>query len=102
MPALQIRDMPEDVYQDLAALAKKEHRSINQQALFMLRENLYPQLGSHRQDVVQHYTDNQVSAAQYKARIGELRRKYDSKPKLSWPKDLPTPTEMIREDRDSR
>ena len=40
MPALQIRDVPEDVYQDLVALAKKEHRSINQQALFMLREKM--------------------------------------------------------------
>ena len=102
MPALQIRDVPEDVYQDLVALAKKEHRSINQQALFMLREKLYPQLYLHRQDVMQSYSDNQVSETQYKARIGELRRKYSSRPQRSWPKDVPTPTEMIREDRDSR
>ena len=102
MPALQIRDVPEDVYQDLVALAKKEHRSINQQALFMLRERLYLQLDSQRQEVVHYYTEDQIAQAQYKTQFKKLKQKYYGQVPRKWPDGVPTPTEMIREDRDSR
>lgn len=37
MPSLQIRDMPEDVYEALAFRARLEHRSLAQQAVVELR-----------------------------------------------------------------
>ncbi|MBV8201141.1 MAG: hypothetical protein JOZ15_11015 [Acidobacteria bacterium] len=37
MASLQIRDMPPDVYEALAARAKAEHRSMAQQAIVELR-----------------------------------------------------------------
>ncbi len=37
MPSLQIRDLPEDVYQALACRAEAEHRSLAQQAIVELR-----------------------------------------------------------------
>lgn len=40
MPMLQIRDLPEDVYQNLAAAAKAEHRSLTQQAVVELQRAL--------------------------------------------------------------
>lgn len=33
MPALQVRDFPEDLYEEFAACAKREHRSIAQQTI---------------------------------------------------------------------
>jgi len=37
MPSLQIRDLPEDVYEALAFRAEAEHRSLAQQAIVELR-----------------------------------------------------------------
>lgn len=38
MPSLQIRDMPDDVYQALAFRAERARRSLAQQAIVELRE----------------------------------------------------------------
>ncbi len=35
MPSLQIRDLPDDVYQALALRAEREHRSLAQQAIIV-------------------------------------------------------------------
>lgn len=40
MPILQIRDLPDDVYQGIAAAARSEHRSLSQQAVVELRKAL--------------------------------------------------------------
>ena len=40
MASLQIRDMPEDLYESLRLKAEKDHRSLAQQALVLLREAL--------------------------------------------------------------
>lgn len=37
MPSLQIRDLPEDVYEALSFRAQSEHRSLAQQAIVELR-----------------------------------------------------------------
>ena len=40
MPLLQVRDMPEDLYEKLAFLAKAENRSIAQETIVLLRQAL--------------------------------------------------------------
>jgi hypothetical protein len=40
MPTLQVRDLPEDVYVRLSAVAKEENRSLAQQTIVLLRESL--------------------------------------------------------------
>lgn len=40
MASLQIRDMPEDLYESLKAKAEKDHRSLAQQAIILLGEAL--------------------------------------------------------------
>lgn len=40
MPALQVRELPEDVYTRLQAKAAAEHRSIAQETIVLLREAL--------------------------------------------------------------
>ena len=40
MPTLQIRDLPDDVYQSVIAAARAEQRSLSQQAVVELRRAL--------------------------------------------------------------
>jgi len=40
MPLLQVRDMPEDLYEKLSYVAEKENRSIAQETIVLLRKAL--------------------------------------------------------------
>lgn len=40
MPSLQVRDLPENIYEKLAEQAQKEHRSLAQQAVVLLAKGL--------------------------------------------------------------
>ena len=46
MPTLQVRDLPEDVYVQLNYLAEKEHRSMAQETIVMLKEGIISRLGN--------------------------------------------------------
>jgi len=46
MPSLQVRDLPEAIYQKLLEIARKEHRSIAQQAVILLAKGLQVSLTS--------------------------------------------------------
>ncbi|HWM89635.1 MAG TPA: hypothetical protein VN493_02595 [Thermoanaerobaculia bacterium] len=79
MPSLQIRDMPEEVYEALTVRARREHRSLAQQAVVELRR--IPELVARgrRLDV-----------------LDRLRKRIASEP----PRCLPVaPADLIREDR---
>jgi plasmid stability protein len=79
MRSLQIRDMPEDVYEALAARARSEHRSLAQQAIVELRR--IPELTARERRL---------------QRLDELKGRIASEP----PRSLPvSPAELIREDR---
>ncbi len=52
MPSLQIRDMPNDLYQALNARATLEHRSLTQQALIELIQALRGKPNNRRQQVL--------------------------------------------------
>ncbi len=40
MPLLQVRDFPEDIYENLTKVAKEENRSISQETIVLLRSAL--------------------------------------------------------------
>lgn len=40
MPLLQVRDMPKDLYEKLAAVAAEDNRSVAQETVYLLREAL--------------------------------------------------------------
>jgi len=44
MPTLQVRELPEDVYNQLSYLAEKEHRSLAQQTVVLLKEGIRSRL----------------------------------------------------------
>jgi plasmid stability protein len=46
MPTLQVRDLPEDVYKQLKYLSEKEHRSLAQETIAVLKEGITAKLGS--------------------------------------------------------
>ncbi|MEM9723804.1 MAG: hypothetical protein AAGA10_31385 [Bacteroidota bacterium] len=54
MPSLQVRNVPEALYQALKAAAKRERRSINQQAIVALEKGLEDQteLNLHRKKIL--------------------------------------------------
>ncbi len=54
MPSLQIRDVPDDLYQALSFRARQSHRSLAQQAVAELRRILELVAGERRQAVVAH------------------------------------------------
>jgi tRNA C32,U32 (ribose-2'-O)-methylase TrmJ len=80
MPILQIRDVPEDVYQGVAAAARAEQRSLSQQAVVELRRALG--LGG---------------ADRVAATVARLRA---SGRRLETPAEIPET--LVREDRDAR
>lgn len=42
MPALTIKNIPEDLYKELKLVAKQHHRSINSEAIVCLKRALFP------------------------------------------------------------
>ena len=80
MPALQIRNLPDDVYHALQERAQREGRSLSQQALMELRR--LPELEARERR---------------RAVLGRLRER--STPESF--ANLPDPVDLIREDRDA-
>ena len=79
MPSLQIRDLPDDVYQARALRAEREHRSLAQQAIVELRRIPELMAQDRRRRVI--------------ARIAESLR-------TSGQAHDPSPETLVREDRD--
>ena len=81
MPILQVRDLPNTIYQKLVQEAKREHRSLSQQAIVELARALNISLSAknRRAQVIQS--------------INKFHQHFSFEPK----KD---PVQMIREDRE--
>jgi len=80
MPLLQVRDIPEDLYNKLAKVAKEENRSIAQETIVLLREVLNQKEG-------------------YKMRRKQVLKEIKAI-NLNNTEILPDPADLIREDRD--
>ena len=74
MASLQIRDMPEDLYESLRLKAEKDHRSLAQQALVLLREALKPgeRDSSRRMDALMKIRSSKVETKSIGISITEL------------------------------
>ncbi len=60
MPSLQVRELPENIYHLLQERAKKEHRSLAQEAVVTLAKGLQAPLSqkNRRMELLQVITDN--------------------------------------------
>lgn len=79
MPTLQVRDLPEDIYVQLNYLAEKEHRSLSQETIVILKEGIMSKLGSkeRRRKLLERTNVLDIDGSK-----------------------LPDPVTLIREDRD--
>ena len=116
MPPLQIRTMPDDVYEDLTQLAKDKHRSTVQQALVYIKRGIEQdkrkeiQLEATSEHEPLAYPPTYLNPdyfeaqrrAERKARVNAAIARIKAMPPLNLPDDFPSPEELIREDRDSR
>ncbi|MDR0349986.1 MAG: hypothetical protein LBH64_00340 [Coriobacteriales bacterium] len=95
MPALQVRDFPADLYEDLRRRAKSEHRSVSQQTIVAIREHLSPCTATP-------VWENGPDAGR-QARIERRRRLFaelDQLPRPEAPENLPSIVETLKEARD--
>lgn len=79
MPALQVREFPEDLYAQISYLARREHRSLAQETVVLLKESIASRLGNRERRNRLLWSD-------------ELKGIDCSK--------LPDPVELVREDRE--
>ena len=81
MPSLQVRELPDQIYLKLQEEAKKEHRSLAQQAVATLAKGL----------------DLEINP---KKRREELLKKISKEPIINNKSNLPDPVQLIRGDRE--
>lgn len=107
MPALQIRDLPDALYEGLKARAKAEHRSLAQEATVAIERHLTVIDGGRPMDIqpqprsIYNLSDDEGREERI-AKRKTLFAKINSEPKVEIPDDFPSPEEIIRELRDSR
>lgn len=128
MPALQVRDFPDDLYAELKSCAAEEDRSISQQTVHILREYLkaYKRLagrsdwmvipktevqtsvlggGAHSFPKRESYYCDTATEAERQARI-ERRRKIfeeiEQDPSFDLPEEYSDIAQMIRDMREER
>jgi plasmid stability protein len=115
MPALQVRDLPQDIYDDLKAQAEREHRSLSQQTVVLLQAALRDgdaalhaaaPAGERKvsyQDALAgwQYPPDETNAERI-ARRKRLLARFEEVPPIQLPADFPTSEEIVREMRDAR
>lgn len=81
MPSVQVRNMPDNVYNNLVKLAKQDKRSIAKETIYLLEiaMNLEVDAKTKRKNMIDSIL-----------KVNEETTKYD----------LPDPTDLIRKDRD--
>ncbi len=79
MPILQVRDVPEDLYETLSRVAREDNRSISQETIVLLRTalNLKQERVLRRKVVMENMEEVDIDSS-----------------------DWPDPVDLIREDRD--
>jgi hypothetical protein len=97
MPALQVRDFPAELYEELKARAQCENRSLSQQAIVAIREHLFMP-----QDPTPKLFAREEDGEQRLARRRALFEEMDQSPRVSLLPDFPCPAEIIREIREGR
>lgn len=114
MPALQVREFPEDLYKKLKATAAHEHRSIAQQTIICVERFLQEASARERKienegcwhRVTPHSSYQQdESTREREARIAKRRetfRRIDAFPKLDLPSGALGPVDIIRGMREER
>ena len=105
MPALQVRDLPQNVYDALSASAERDHRSLAQQTTYILEQYL---MGDGRRFHAEpraplapsFETDEEIAARAERKR--QVFARIEARGPLRVPDDFPDVVELIREGREER
>ena len=82
MPALQVRDLPQDLYDKLAAEAAIEFRSLAQQTTFILDQHFRERAERMRLQVVRHDDNSPQAAAERIVRRKRIFAQLETMPKV--------------------
>lgn len=110
MPALQVRDFPDELYEQLKAYAASQHRSVAQQTIVAVEQMLAHPEASHYWNGERLYRavrpipdyDTEEERA---ARIEKRKKLFARMDEITWKKPKPTADEivaMVREGREER
>ena len=112
MPALQVRDFPDDLYEQLKAYAASQHRSIAQQTIVAVEQMLEAADAQHYWDGHDLHRlerrprdfdfDTEAKRAVRIEKRKELFAEIDKLPKFDVPDDFPDTVELIRQGREER
>ncbi|MEG0790172.1 MAG: argininosuccinate lyase [Gordonibacter sp.] len=112
MPALQVRDFPDDLYEQLKSYAASQHRSIAQQTIVAVEEMLAAQNTSHYWDGGTLHRvasrpryldfDTEAQRAERIKKRKELFAEIHALPKIELPDDFPSVAELVRQGREER
>ena len=100
MPALQVRDFPDDLYEDLKKHATREHRSIAQQTIKAVEDMLRREDASMRDANVHEFDSLAARQKRIEKRKALFAKTHELAKKL--PKDMRPAAEVIREGREER
>ena len=107
MPALQVRDFPEDLYEKLKVLAAREHRSVAQQTIVAVEAMVSGEgFGAPAESERRYhapYLDFDTEAKRA-ARIKKRQELFERSKafRLILPPDAPSPAEVVRQGREER
>lgn len=111
MPALQVRDFPDELYEQLKAYAASQHRSVAQQTIVAVEQMLeaadaqhyWDGRELHRLERRPRYLDFDTEAERA-ARIEKRKKLFAeiAKNKANYPDDMPSAVEMVHEGRRER
>lgn len=110
MPALQVRDFPDELYEQLKAYAASQHRSVAQQTIVAVEQMLAHPEASHYWNGERLYRavrpipdfDTEEERAARIEKRKKLIAEIEKLPKVEVPADFPDTVELIRQGREER
>ena len=102
MPTLQVRDLPQDLYDKLADEAAAEFRSLAQQTTYILDQHFRERVERMRMRVVRHDEDSPQAGTERIVRRKRIFAQLETMPKVTIPENFPSVIDMLAEDREER
>lgn len=104
MPALQVRDFPEDLYEKLKEVAAREHRSVAQQTIVAVEAMVSGEYARAEEEPRRSLYLDFDTEAKRAARIKKRQELFESAKAhpLVLPLDAPSPVDVVREAREER
>lgn len=110
MPALQVRDFPDDLYEQLKDYAASQHRSIAQQTIVAVEQMLEEKASQRRAEEQPYLITPRARIFEYDseaARVARIKKRKElfariEANKTKFPDDMPSAVEIIHKGRRER